>query len=108
MGDRYILNANGDPEPANLIEWAQWYEKADRQLKRTDFRGGSVFVSTVFLALDHSFGGATPLLWETMVFGFPDGHELDHECERYAARTSAEVGHEAMVVRVQMALAKEN
>ena len=46
-------------------------------------------VSTVFLGLDHSFGGGPPLLFETMIF---DGGEEEH-CVRYSTWQQAEEGH---------------
>ena len=54
-------------------------------------------MSTVFLGLDHNFGGGTPILWETLVFGGP----LDGEMSRYETRLQAMQGHEAMVARVR-------
>lgn len=52
---------------------------------------GPVDVSTVFLGLDHSFGGkGTPILYETMVFG----GRMDDYQERYHTRAEALVGHE--------------
>jgi hypothetical protein len=50
---------------------------------------GRVTVSTVFLALDHSFGDGPPVLWETMVFGGP----ADMDQQRYTSREAAEAGH---------------
>ena len=97
MSDRYI-EVNGAPvaEP-DLATWARWYESADRQVARTvRLCGEDINVSTVFLALDHNFGGTTTLLYESMVFGGP----LDGDCERYATRAEALTGHAAMVARV--------
>lgn len=97
MSDYYVLNANGDPEPCgSVVEWAEWFEKGNRVIG-ADFLPGDVRVSTVFLGLDHAFGGATPVLFETMVFGGP----LDQEQERYHTRTEAVAGHAAMVGRVK-------
>lgn len=79
MTDKYILNANGDPEPCHdLQEWARWYETKEAQRQRVlkQEMVGDVKVSTVFLGLDHSFGGGAPILWETMIFGGPhDGYQ---------------------------------
>lgn len=46
-------------------------------------------VSTVFLSLDHGYGGV-PLVYETMIFG-PDGDECYQE--RYTTRDEARIGH---------------
>ena len=96
--EHYILNANGDPEPCgSLLEWARWFEtSADVRRVALDNIGG-VKVSTVFLGLDHSFDGAGPVLFETLVFGGP----LDGEQERYATRDEAVTGHVSMVERVK-------
>jgi len=73
-------------------------ERADmaaemRLLKRTDLKEHG-WVSTVFLALDHSHGQpGPPILFETMVFGGP----LDSKQRRYAYWAEAIEGHDAMV-----------
>ena len=47
-------------------------------------------VSTVFLGLDHSWGGYRPLLFETMIFG----GEYDMYLERYTTYSEAVDGHQ--------------
>lgn len=86
----YILDDAGTPvaEP-NVMKWAAWFSECDRQVAKTELPG-DVTVSTVFLGVDHSFGGGTPLLYETMIFGGP----LDETCCRYATREAALAGHE--------------
>lgn len=62
---------------------------------------GPARVSTVFLGLDHNFGGdGPPILFETMVFGGP----LTDEMERYVTWDEAAAGHKAMCERVRTAL----
>ena len=64
----------------------------NRKMFRDSFTiyGEDVSVSTVFLYMDHSFTGGTPLLFETMIFGgLHDGHQ-----ERYTNWECAERGHE--------------
>jgi hypothetical protein len=97
----HYIEVDGVPLPANLLEWARWHENHNRTVAKTDV--GKAHVSTVFLGLDHSFGQGPPLLYETMVFGLPEGHPLDQECDRYSTRQEALAGHEAMVMRVKMA-----
>ncbi len=95
MNGRYILNANGDPEPCeDLLTWAKAFE-GNRKVASDHV--GNIHVSTVFLGLDHSFGGPIPILYETMVFGGP----LDGERERYATREQAITGHESMLAKVR-------
>ena len=90
-GGKYIL-VDGEPRPAELMEWAEWFETADRTISRTEQDG--VVVSTVFLGIDHNFGSrGAPVLWESMVFGGP----LDGEEQRYTSAEAAKHGHEQMV-----------
>jgi hypothetical protein len=99
MSDRYILDAAGQPvhEP-DLNTWGSWFETAERHVAKDQI--GDVCVSTVFLALDHRFGGGgDPVLWETMIFQGPhDGYQ-----ERYTSRAAAEAGHAAAVKLVRAA-----
>lgn len=55
-----------------------------------------VVVSTVFLGLDHSFEGAKPVLFETMV----SGGTFDGEQDRYHTWADAERGHVRMCAKV--------
>jgi hypothetical protein len=93
MGGQYILDDKGDPVPCDdVIVWAQWFEN----MVARDSVGDST-VSTVFLALDHSFGEGPPLLYETLVFGGPMAEEM----ERYSTRQEAEAGHKEMLAKVK-------
>jgi len=88
MNDKYVLDENGNPvaEP-DLLKWAAWFDGAVRRVASDDV--GDASVSTVFLGLDHDFGGGPPILWETMIFGGKhDGYQ-----ERYASRENAMTGH---------------
>lgn len=85
----YKLNPEGEPVPCeDVIEWGKWFERANRTVLRDELPN-NVRVSTVFLGLDHNFGGPQPLLWETMIFGGP---HADYQ-ERYATREDAIAGH---------------
>ena len=97
MSDHYILDRH-NVVATDLMTWARWFEKAERRVDRTEI--GEVFISTVFLGLDHSFGEGPPLLFETMVFGGP----LDQDMERYSTWDEAVAGHKAMVARVRNAM----
>lgn len=87
---KYILGG-GDgrqPVPASLMEWAEWFERSERHVAKTQI--GEATVSTVFLGIDHGFGGE-PLLFETMIFGGKfDGYQ-----ERSATWAKAEEQHHA-------------
>ena len=62
-------------------------------------RGLGKLVSTVWLGLDHSFGGGPPVIFETMVFPIgPDGEMIPSEIatDRYCTEEEALKGHEEM------------
>lgn len=86
---KYILDEKRVKKVTDLMEWAQWMERADRTVKKSKF--GESEVSTVFLGIDHSFGGEEPLLFETMIFG---NSKLSGYQERYSTWEEAEAGHE--------------
>jgi hypothetical protein len=91
MTEKYILEGHSAIPCNSAMDWAHWFEKANRVVAQTSC--GDTRVSTVFLGLDHSFGGATPLLFETMIFGGPnDGYQ-----ERCSTWEEAEVMHEKAV-----------
>jgi len=97
MDDKYILDGEkAVPEP-DLLKWATWYQTADRRVANNKI--GEVRVSTVFLAVDHSFGEGPPQLFETLVFDGP----LSDEMDRYATWAEAVAGHAKMVERVRAA-----
>lgn len=58
---------------------------------------GEVFISTVFLGVDHAYYGGPPILFETMVFR---GH-LDERQWRYATWDEAVAGHARIVQAVR-------
>lgn len=77
--EQYIAAYSGDFE-------------STRRVAKTEFPG-DVMVSTVWLALDHSFGVGPPLIFETMIFG-GDHSGLQW---RYATEEEAAAGHERVV-----------
>jgi len=112
MSDKYILDGHKAVECEDLLEWAAWFETADRHVAKTDVDGirflvwlGKLFrtkrfepvrVSTVFLGLNHSFGGGEPQIFETMIFG----GTFDEEMWRYSTWEQAEKGHQEAVGRI--------
>ena len=71
--DKYTLIGRLAVPCFDLMEWARWFETADRVVARTDV--GPLRVSTVFLGMDHSWEGR-PHLFETMIFGdFEEGYQ---------------------------------
>lgn len=97
MSEYFILDGHEVKPAADVVEWAQWFETAQRQLG--DYMREDIRVSTVFLGIDHRFGEGPPLIFETMVFGGP----LDGETDRYSTYDEAEAGHGEMVKRVEAA-----
>lgn len=90
----YILKGHEPRGCPDALEWARWFEKAGdaRVVARTSVGGREV--STVFLGVDHAFGGP-PMLFETMVF--PEC-EI---CERCSTWAEAEAQHARVLAAVQ-------
>ena len=97
MYSNYKLEGHTPVECANLAEWGEWLQGADKRVALDRING--VDISTVFLGIDYQFGEGPPLLFETMVFG----GKLDAEQERYGTWDEAEAGHQAMKQRVILA-----
>lgn len=95
MTDNYILKDKKIVKCDDLIKWANWFEKADRNVAVDSF--DDIMVSTVFLGLNHQFGNGPPLLFETMVFG----GELDQEMDRYSTWDEAIKGHKIVVQKAK-------
>lgn len=98
---KYILTKDGKVRKSNdLIKWATWFETSGKKriLEQTTTQG--VSVSTVFLAMDHSFNWgrqpSVPILWETMIFG-SDLKFFKNYQVRYATREEALEGHKHAV-----------
>lgn len=102
MGDYYKLNEDHSVTECTLEEWVEFFKiRSQRQVARTELDDG-VNISTVFLGIDHGWGGRV-LLFETMVFGLPGEAEIQ---ERYATWDEAMLGHNTMVKQVSARLAK--
>jgi len=109
INEKYILNQHHEPVVVkDLMLWAAAFEEDEKRIVRqttvtelgehlvSPFK--SVFVSTVFLGLDHNFmGKGPPIVFETMVFGGP----FNHTMWRYATWDEAVKGHEELVKMVR-------
>lgn len=68
-------------QPMTREEWAEAFEDGEgRRIAFTKFKNSEVFVSTMWLGLEHGYredeeGAMWPLIFETMVFGLPDDSE---------------------------------
>ena len=92
----FTLDADHNLVPChNILEWGRFLESDDRIVAGAG--NDDLFVSTVFLGIDHGFGGP-PLLFETMVFR--DGHGTDDYTERYSSWKAAEAGHKRICAKV--------
>ncbi|MFK7978700.1 MAG: hypothetical protein AB8G86_01845 [Saprospiraceae bacterium] len=71
---RYILEGK-EPVPCeDLEQWAEWFEKADRTVKKDTINGYQI--STVFISIDHRFTDeGEPIVFETGVFGVHSGYD---------------------------------
>lgn len=110
MNTKYILKGKKAVPVEDALEWGNWFETADKErvVKQQTLKSG-MWISTVFLGLDHNFGGGKPLLFETMVFDTNDkkkykigdnehesiGEEM--ETNRYSTWEEAEAGHKKLV-----------
>ena len=108
--DKYILKGKKVVECHDLLEWGKWFGTANRIVKQDNLKNG-LFVSTVFLGLNHNFlSKGKPILFETMVFTpkrkrkifgrkmkMMIGDELDQN--RYHTWAESERGHKKMVKR---------
>lgn len=87
----YLLDENKNPYQVSFEEGLKVYEDMNMKIVQQDRFNDDLFVSTVFLGLDHSFptGTGTPILFETMIFGGP----YDQYQERYTTYQDALEGH---------------
>lgn len=89
--NKYILDDQGEPHPcSDRLAWEHWFE-SDRRIVAQTWTN-NVFVSTIFLGLNHNYVGGPPILWETMAFylRIRRGELLQW---RYTSKRSALIGH---------------
>ncbi len=87
----YTLDGHTPVHCPNAIEWAKWLQglaEDDRRVAYTEVSPG-VAVSTVFLAVDHGWRSARPVLFETAILN-DYGIEIH---DRYCSWEEAEAGH---------------
>lgn len=94
---KYILKGKKVIPEYDLMKWAEWFETAKRHVANDFIGSGKIHVSTIFLGMDHNFGGGKPILFETMIFG---GKHNDYQ-ERYHTWKEAELGHKKAVELVK-------
>jgi hypothetical protein len=84
-----ILDKEGNLQPADVLQWANYFESADRAVGLDEIKGWRI--STVFFGLDHC-------LWETVVFTPQDENIYQ---ARYNSREAAEEGHRKAILWVE-------
>jgi len=97
LDSTYILDGKKPVAVSDMKTWGKWFQKANRTVALTIISDSKI--STVFLGLDHAFGGGPPLLFETLVFG----GKLDGEMDRCSTWEEAEKMHLDMCNRVREA-----
>lgn len=95
----YLLDKDKKPYKVTVVEMVEGLKDRVSKVVQQDIVRGpfseEVFVSTVFLGMDHSFGedktapDYKPVLWETMIFGGVH----DQYMERYRSYEDAVEGH---------------
>jgi hypothetical protein len=101
MTSKYMLDQNKKVvRVKELLEWADWFENADRKIKQEWI--GDKWVSTVFLGLDFNYNEPEipsedyqPIVFETMIKHKEEGW-LDYQ-ERYSTYEEALAGHKRAV-----------
>jgi|SRR5437879_4020917 len=105
----YLLDEQGNPYPTKDTRAASELlcniEKRRVGQVEKEVMGHTVWLSTVFLVLEHmdwSTSPPRPALFETMLF--IDGHEIGSATERYATRKEAIDGHQDILEKVEQLL----
>jgi len=94
----YKLDKNNRPIPCkNSVEYIRWESKNPDRKAVKQQHIGNMYISTVFLGLDHAHGGKKPILWETMIFG----GKHDQYQVRYDSYEDAVKGHKIAVELVK-------
>jgi hypothetical protein len=99
-----ILDESGNVVECDLLTWAIWFEKSRQRIIEQDTVEG-LWVSTIFMGLNHQYGRGKPLWFETMVFHEPqydpDFDRMRREpagySERYTTIQEARAGHAAAI-----------
>lgn len=82
-------------QPMSREEWSTSFE--DPAVKRVaETTVGGIWISTVWLGLDHGWGSSAPVIFETMAFARGLGWS-ELESRRYCTETEALAGHEEVV-----------
>ena len=88
----YILDENNKPIRSTIVDCGKWLEENPERKAVKQEHIDDIFISTVFLGLDHAWpkNDIIPVLWETMIFG----GEHDQYMDRYTSIEDAIEGHQ--------------
>lgn len=79
-----------------MVAWGKDLADPKKKVVKQETLENGLWISTVWLGLDHNYGEGRPLIFETMVFKKKgDWSELD--MDRYSTEKEAIKGHERMV-----------
>lgn len=101
----YRLEGHTPVAVTDLDQWGTELEASDRyrRVGGAQWHEPDVWVSTVFLGVDHNhYGQGPPILFETMIFA-PRVPEVDQEQRRYRTWDEAAAGHAAVVAELASA-----
>lgn len=99
----YRLDENKNPVPCSSFEFAMQHEDFETHKRVALTKLGPYAVSTVFLSIDHSFGGSgKPVLFETMIWSDKTGAQIFFNYQsRYCTWDEAKEGHDVIVQLVE-------
>jgi len=90
-----------DGQPISEEQWVELRRHGEGYFRVASTEiGTEIWVSTVWIGIDHAFGRGRPMIFETMVFGGP----MADDCVRYSTAHEAQAGHDAVVTLVLAAL----
>jgi hypothetical protein len=92
----YVLRNRLAVPVDSVEEWGRQFETTDRRVIVEEI--GAYIISTVFVGVDHLFGGELPLIFETIIF--PTGTVDEIYCDRCGTWQEAVDMHERAVAHV--------
>jgi hypothetical protein len=91
----WILKDREPVATSSVVRWGTFFEDiANRRVAETTV--GTRLISTVFLGVDHGFGGERPVLFETMIFEAGGDGVVFDRCQTW---DEAETMHAAAVAQ---------
>ncbi len=104
----YILGENHEVVPVeDMLGWCKLFEQNIEKRRVAESTVGGIWISTVFLGIDHRFSeNGPPVVFETMAFRLkPDG-DIDYSellCRRCCTWDEAVKQHEQVVMEIALA-----